>query len=349
MKIAIDCRMISSSGIGTYLSGILPYLLEEKHKFLLIGSKEKLIKFNEMNNVKILNCDIKTFSLKEFLFFPVNEINNCDIFYTPFFNIPGKIKIPIYSTIHDVVFLDMPELASKVGYLIRKYFYSRAYRLSKKIFTVSEFSKNRIEYFLGNKKEIIVTYNGVSDFILEKPDEEYIKKDYLIFVGNIKRHKGLKVLLEAFIELKKEGYSYKLMIIGEKNNFKTKDKEVIKILEDQKVNKDIVFTGYVDNKELKKLIAEAKILIQPSLYEGFGIPPLEALALGTEVILSDIEVFKEIYSDLPVNFFEVNNVKELKKIILKKNKKNNFRNLNKYSHKNVVKIIFKIMSGEKNG
>lgn len=352
MKIAIDCRMINSSGIGTHLSGVLPYLLEEKHKFLLIGSKEKLIKYSEMDNVEVLDCDIKIFSLKEFLFFPTEKINNCDIFYSPFFNIPGKIKIPIYSTIHDLVFLDMPELTSKIGYLIRKYFYCRAYRLSKKIFTVSEFSKNRIEYFLGNKKEIIVTYNGVSDFILEKPDKEYIKKNYLIFVGNIKKHKGLKVLLEAFTELKKEGYPYKLLIVGEKNNFKTKDKEVIKILEDQKLNKDIIFTGYVDNKKLKKMVAEAKALIQPSLYEGFGIPPLEALALGTDVILSDIEVFKEIYSDLPVRFFKVNNVKELKKIILEKKIKNknditNIVNLkNKFDLKNVGLKILKELKNE---
>uniref|UniRef100_UPI0022DF67BA glycosyltransferase n=1 Tax=Fusobacterium varium TaxID=856 RepID=UPI0022DF67BA len=173
----------------------------------------------------------------------------------------------------------------------------------------------------------------ISDFILEKSDEEYIKKDYLIFVGNIKKHKGLKILLEAFTELKKEGYPYKLVIVGEQNNFKTKDEEVIKILENSKLNKDIIFTGYVDNKKLKKLIAEAKILIQPSLYEGFGIPPLEALTLGTDVILSDIEVFKEIYSDLPVNFFEIENKKNLKEKILNfkrknKNQKNNYNYIN---------------------
>ncbi|MDY4006926.1 glycosyltransferase family 4 protein [Fusobacterium varium] len=351
MKIAIDCRMINSSGIGTYLSAILPYMLEEKHKFLLIGCKEKLIKFGKKDNVEILNCDIKIFSLKEFLFFPTKQINNCDIYYTPNFNIPKGIKIPIYSTILDVIFLDMPELTSKIGYLIRKYFYKRTYKLSKKIFTVSEFSKNRIEHFLGNKKEIIVTFCGISDFILEKLDEEYVKKDYLIFVGNIKKHKGLKILLEAFMDLKKEGYPYKLIIVGEQNNFKTKDREVLKILENLKLNKDIIFTGYVNNKELRKLIAEARILIQPSLYEGFGIPPLEALVLGTDVILSDIEVFKEIYSDLPVSFFRVNNVNELKKIILEKKGKEFFKSFkqNKYSYKNTSKIILKILLGEKNG
>lgn len=346
MKIAIDCRMIDSSGIGTYLSGILPYLLKEKNEYLLIGSKEKLDKFKKLENVKILDTDIKIFSLREFLFFPTKEINKCDIFYSPFFNIPNGIKIPIYSTIHDVVFLDLPELTSKIGYLIRKYFYKRAYRISKKIFTVSEFSKKRIQHFLGTKKEIIITYNGVADYILEKSDEEYVKKDYLIFVGNIKKHKGLKTLLQAFEELKKEGYSSKLVIVGNQKNFKTVDKEVIKILEDKNLNKDIIFTGYVNNKELKKLIAEAKILIQPSLYEGFGIPPLEALALGTNVILSDIEVFKEIYSKLPVTFFKAEDQKDLKiKILLDRVFKIDER-INSYSYKKTEKIINKEFIGE---
>ena len=74
---------------------------------------------------------------------------------------------------------------------------------------------------------------------------------------------------------------------------------------------DLIFTGKVDDKTLKKIMSEAKVLIQPSLYEGFGIPPLESMYLGTPVILSDIPVFKELYSDFPVTFFHVNDVNDL--------------------------------------
>lgn len=318
MKVAIDCRMYNSSGIGTYIREILPYIVETENKFLLIGNKEDLKEYETLKNIEIQECDIPIFSPKEVFFFPTKRINECDIFYTPNYNIPGGIKIPIYSTIHDVIFLDMPELTSKFGYLIRKIFYKRAYYLSKTIFTVSIFSKKRIEYHLGNKKEIIVTYNGISKHILEDDGSVYEKKDYIIFVGNIKKHKGLKTLLLAYKEAKKEGLTSNLVIVGNQNNFKTKDEEIIEILEKSK-DEGIIFTGYVDNKELKKLIAEAKVLVQPSLYEGFGIPPLEALALGTPAIVSDIEVFKEIYSELDVEFFETNNWIKLKKL-LKNNK-----------------------------
>ncbi|MGL5932158.1 MAG: glycosyltransferase, partial [Cetobacterium sp.] len=146
-------------------------------------------------------------------------------------------------------------------------------------------------------------------------------------------------LLLAYKEAKKEGMTSNLVIVGNQNNFKTKDEEVIEILENSK-NEGIEFTGYVDNKELKKLIAEAKVLVQPSLYEGFGIPPLEALALGTPAIVSDIDVFKELYIDLNIKFFEVNNWKNLKNIFLKDFFKNKmqFNNI-KYNYK---ECFFKI-------
>lgn len=339
-KIAIDCRMINNSGIGTYLREILPYLLETQNEFLLIGTREKLKEFLEYKNVKLLECNIKIFSFKELFCFPVKSINQCDIYYSPNFNIALGIKIPIYLTIHDVVFLDMPELTSKIGYIVRKFYYKLAYKKAKKIFTVSNFSKKRIEEHLGREKKVVVTYNGVSKYILEKSDEKYVKKDYIIFVGNIKKHKGLKTLLEAFKLVKEKDKKLKLVIVGNQNNFRTKDKEVIKLLENPNLNNDIIFTGYVNNKELKKLIAEARILVQPSLYEGFGIPPLEALALGTNVIVSDIEVFREIYNSLPVIFFKIFDVKMLeKKINILKSRKSQKYTSSKLTYQNCADII----------
>ena len=250
-KIAIDCRMINNSGVGTYLREILPYLLETQNKFLLIGNKEKLKEFLKYGNTEILECDIKIFSLQELFLFPVKKINQCDVYYSPNFNIALGIKVPIYLTIHDVIFLDMPELTSKLGYIIRKFYYKLAYKKSQEIFTVSNFSRKRIEEHLGKEKKIIVTYNGVSKYILEKSNEEYIKKDYIIFVGNIKKHKGLKTLLEAFKLVKKVDKTLKLVIVGNQNNFRTKDKKVIKLLEDKTLHRDIIFTGYIDNNELR--------------------------------------------------------------------------------------------------
>lgn len=345
-KIAIDCRMYGNSGIGTYIREILEYLIKEDKQYLLIGNIEKLKHFKS-EKVKILECNIPPFSIKEFIFFPVKEINKYDLFYTPNYNIPGGIKIPIYSTIHDVVFLDIPELVkSKFGRFIRKYFLKRAINISQKIFTVSNFSKQRIENYFGNKKEIIVTYNGISKFILtnEKIEKKRkVKEDYLIFVGNIKKHKGLKVLLGAYQKALKLGLNKKLIIVGNSFNFKTKDDELFDYLNNKK-NKDIVFTGFISNEELLNYIYFADVLVQPSLYEGFGIPPLEALFLNTPVIISDIVVFKEIYNYLPVTFFKTGNEEDLNKKLFEIKKIKDIENLRKeilsiYSYDCVAKNI----------
>jgi glycosyltransferase involved in cell wall biosynthesis len=307
--------MYSQSGIGTYLREILPYILKEKYEFLLIGDKDK-IGHLEYENIEILHCKIPIFSVKEAIGFPVKKINECDRFYTPNYNIPWGIKIPIFPTIHDVVFLDMPEITnSYIGFKIRKLFLKRAVKISEVIFTVSNFSKSRIEKHFKFEKEILVAGNGISRQIIDypsNPESENIgkKNPYIVYVGNIKKHKGLGVLLKAFKIALQKGFDKKLVIVGKSENFRTKDDEILRELNNLKEN-EIIFTGYVSDEELIKWLVNADALIQPSLYEGFGIPPLEALFLGTKVIVSDIAVFREVYSDLPVKYFKTADSEDL--------------------------------------
>lgn len=348
MKIAIDCRTLGNSGIGVYLREILKYILKEDAEFLLIGDIEKLKKYSS-KNIKILDCKIKPFSLGEILSFPRKEINKYDSFYSPNFNIPYGLKINIFSTIHDVVFLDVDGVVSQIGRLIRKYYLSRALKVSKKIFTVSKFSKKRISYHFGKEDKIIIGYNGISSYLKESIKTSEIDilkkyklntKGYIIYVGNIKKHKGLKTLLEATNDILDE--KLKLVIVGENKNFKTSDKKIEKILLKNK-NKNIIFTGRVLDEELKILLKNSKTLIQPSLYEGFGIPPLEALYLGVKPIISDIEVFKELYLNLPVVFFKVGDKKDLKTQIKKyepQYQKENVKLMKEFDYKNTSKIIY---------
>ena len=103
----------------------------------------------------------------------------------------------------------------------------------------------------------------------------------------------------------------KLVIVGNSCNFKTQDSDLISKIKEQDDN--ILFTGWLPSEDVYNTIMHAECLVQPSLYEGFGIPPLEALYLGCSVIVSDIPVFKEIYNDLPVCFFDSRNKMDLVK------------------------------------
>ena len=104
MKIAIDARLIGNSGIGTYIENIVPMLVNrhKQHHYLLIGHESQIGLYRGISNVELLLTDISQFSLKECVAFPVEEINKCDAFYCPYINVPGGIRVPVYSTIHDV-------------------------------------------------------------------------------------------------------------------------------------------------------------------------------------------------------------------------------------------------------
>lgn len=305
MKIAIDCRYLGKSGIGRVCRGILDNLDYQENEYYLIGNPKELSNYN----ATIIEDLSDPFSPKGLLTYHKKLNSVCDIYLTPNFIVPFGIKIPIYSIIHDLIFLDLKKMTKGVvDKLIKKYLLLRCVKKSRKVFCVSEFTKNRcIHYYKKYTNKFIVNYNGLSDSVLSYDKTVEKRKGDLIFVGNVKPHKGLKTLVEAFNMLP-DGYTLK--IIGEKDNF------ITGFNTDDIKNDKIVFTGKLSDDKLLDEIASAEFLIQPSEYEGFGIPPLEALYLGTKPIVSDIEVFKEVYNGFPVQFFALSNASDLKDKIL---------------------------------
>lgn len=322
MRLAVDCRMYGKSGIGSFLAGILPYLCADggfDSIFLLAGADNegelRAAVQDFAGRAETVLCDVKPFSLRELLFFPrsiASRINACDCYFTPYCNVPSGIHVPVYTTIHDLVFLDFPGLTGRLGLLARKFFYKYAVFRSKAVFTVSEFSRGRIRELLACKKPVPVACNGIPRFMEEAKGQGRLdgirKEDFVIFVGNIKAHKGLLTLLEAFPAFRAKTGA-RLVIVGSADNFRTRDEETQRQLE--KGCDGIEFTGHVSDERLVELLVSARLLVQPSLYEGFGIPPLEALYCGTRAVISDIPVFREIYADFPVRFFRAGDALDL--------------------------------------
>jgi len=206
----------------------------------------------------------------------------------------------------------MPELTSKTGLAARMWFYRRAYKKSKKIFTVSEFSKSRIQYHLGTSKPVIVTHSAIQPmFLAYRTNIKNLQKtETIVFIGNIKKHKGLDLLLDAFLLAKNEGLPHSLVVIGAKENFRTSDNTVLHKIES--FGSAVVFTDFISDEKVMEYLSKAALLVQPSFYEGFCLPPLEAMVLGTNALISDIPVLKEIYSDYPVTFFRSGDPSDLK-------------------------------------
>jgi len=304
MKLAVDCRMLGTGGIGTYIAELIPLFLEQ-YDCLLVGRTEDISAYADNPHAELCPCAVPAFSLRELCAFPkltAERINTCSAYYTPYCNIPSGIRVPVFSTIHDIVFLDVPGLASKTGTAVRKAFYKHAVRRSRAVFTVSKFSAERIRTQLKCRKPVVVTYSAVPSWLLNGTDPAVQKDGSILFVGNIKRHKGLHLLLPAFKTAVEHGLTSQLVIVGNAANFRTGDDTILHEID--AMGKDSVrFTGKVSDAELRVLYQRTSLLVQPSLYEGFGLPPLEALALGTNALISDIPVFKEIYGQYPVTFF----------------------------------------------
>lgn len=344
MKIFIDCRMLGSGGIGTYLESLLPYFTGSYQCILLINNKQKAFLPELKGNPELIESDIKTFSIKELFLFPKELkkiINSCDLYYTPYCNIPSGIRVPVFSTVHDIVFLDVPDLASKTGVIIRKFFYQRAINRSRVIFTVSNFSADRIKAKLKIKnKPLIVTYNAVPEHFSKAAESTQQKDNSIIYVGNIKKHKGLTCLLEAFEICRNKGLDCRLVIIGNAENFRSSDSKITQFISNAS-EKGIIFSGRISDAELQTYYQKARLLVQPSLYEGFGMPPLEALSLGTGVIISDIPVFKEIYQGFPVTYFKSQDSSDLAdKIMQNFDKPSPAAIPDKYSFEKTAEIIF---------
>ena len=309
MKIAIDCRYLGKSGIGRVCQGILDHLDYNEHEYFLIGNEEKLRAYSP---AYIIPNDENPFSPKGLFSFPKMINQFCDCIIIPNFIIPYGIRIPVYSVMHDLIFLDLPKITTKgfLDYRIKKMLLKRCMKKSVRIACVSGFTKSRCEhYFPKYACKCYVNYIGLSEDVLNFDTSGIEKTNSIIYVGNVKPHKGLKTLIDAFHMLPKG--MYRLKIIGEKEGF------LVGMKEEDLQSDDVIFTGRLSDDQLLREIASAKFLVQPSLYEGFGLPPLEALYLGTQPIISDIPVFKEVYGDLPVIFFKTEDAKDLENVLIR--------------------------------
>jgi len=193
-------------------------------------------------------------------------------------------------TIHDVAFIVNPGWFNKKFVLFYKFLIPRIAKKSKAIFTVSNFSKQEIiKYIKIEAEKIKVVYNSVSCFPIERQVENKYGR-YILFVGSIDKRKNISALIEAFNNVK--DIDLKLLIAGDVSSV-FNNKENINL----KNNERVSFLGRVNDAELSSLYANALMFIYPSLYEGFGLPPLEAMYYNCPAIVSDIGSLIEICND----------------------------------------------------
>lgn len=316
-KIIIDGRKLKDFGIGTYIFHIFKFAnnyYKENLSLLCYPSHISELMNLNINNSYYIPTTAKLYSLQEHILVShlINKIN-FQLFHSPHYVVPIFIKCPTIVTIHDVIHLFYP---SK-GFLqkfIAKFLMKIAITKSYKIITVSNKSKIDIVKFFPNASDKIITiYNGVDESFLDMPDEQQLKqisinfslpKKYILYVGNNLKHKNIKRLLKGFEIFSSRNNDYYLILVGGiKKNF------VRRFVKKDTFNR-IIILPFLDKQTLQCVYYLSDFLVMPSLYEGFGLPVLEAMACRTAVLCSDIPVFKELFADIPcyINPYNINEI-----------------------------------------
>lgn len=302
MNIFLDCRMIKMSGIGRYIENIIKNNIY-KENIIGLGDKSEIDSVEKIKDT--ITFDSKIYGIKEQINYPYKELKKADLLHVPHYNIPIMYRGKLITTIHDITHILFPQyLPNKFAFYYARFMISRAIKQSDYILTVSQNSKNDlIKYFNADDKKIIVTYNGIDNIFVkkDKSEYEYLYKKYniennkkiILYVGNKKPHKNIDTLIKA-INCTKNKDDYILILTGKGFDGYTQLEELSNELN---MNEQIKHTGIVTDEELVNLYNLADIFVYPSLYEGFGIPPLEAMACGTPVICSNTSSLPEVVGD----------------------------------------------------
>jgi glycosyltransferase involved in cell wall biosynthesis len=320
MRIAFDLRRIGNPGIGRYMKCLTEAVVAQapEHEYLLIlpPGGEALV---EAPKAEKISPRLKYYSLREQIELPrILARHKIDLLHSPHFLLPLVRPCPAVATIHDVVYLACPQdLPSRAGRLYYRAMMHACSRLAARIITDSEHSRKEIQRVLhADPARIEVIYPGVDPQFFRVTDPARLKaararygidRDYVLCVGIYKARKNHAGLLRAFRRVLDGGVPAQLVIAGPMAEGET---GLRRLAAELGVSDSVVFTGFVDEPDLRALYSAARVCACPSLYEGFGFTVLEAMACGAPVVCSSATSLPEVAGDAAL-YFDPNEPEEI--------------------------------------
>ena len=298
------------TGIGNYVYNLLDQFDKESLEDIVLINYQKNSHFKNLEQILIKN-PLDPLGNKSFYFWHIYlhavlkaKDYGLDIIHSPENATPfTALKPNKVITVHDITPHFFPESFSPLTLLRYRLLFSRAMETSDRIIVDSISTKNDlIKYYKVKQEKIRVIYLGVNNAfkcfeetkVEEIKDKWRIDFPFILYVGTIEPRKNIYRLLMAFSKIKKKNAKYKLLMMGIKG---WKFKNLLETINNLNLQKDIIFTGYVTDHELPLLYNAADLFIYPSLYEGFGLPPLEAMACGCPVVTSNTSSLPEVIGD----------------------------------------------------
>ncbi len=320
MRIGIDARLWSQSGVGRYIRNLVFNLqkLDTKNEYYIFLAHPEYYRLDYHNKKfhKVL-ANFKWYGVSEQIKFPIllNKYK-LDLVHFPHFNVPilyrGKFVVTIHDLIHEHFQMRRATTLNPLVYKLKQWGYKKVFnsalKKSQKVIVPSNFVKQQIiNKWDVNQDKIAVTYEGVEEQLIAaatccteseigKALKKYqIKPPFIFYVGNAHPHKNVEGLIKTFLNLRNNYQYLQLVLSGSDHYFWERIKKEFK-------QKDIIYTGYIDDKDLICLYKSAKCFVMPSFEEGFGIPLLEAMACKCPVVSSDKGSLPEIGGNAALYF-----------------------------------------------
>jgi glycosyltransferase involved in cell wall biosynthesis len=302
MRVLLDCRMASWTGIGRYSTGLA----------------RELAKMDGLEIVQVIEegstapvPDAETVTARSHAFYPTGGLElgrivataKPDLVHCLHVPTPIPVRHPLAVTIHDLMPLRVPEvMPSFVRRTAYRWWNARAASVAGVLLANSQATATDIRAFFPRANaRVRVVLHAADDFadgeVAALPAELAAGGPYLLSMGNTKPHKDLPTLLRAFAQLDVRRPDLRLLLVG-----RDEPGYAASVLGDTPAARRVTFTGHVDDATLRALYAGAEAFVFPSRYEGFGLPPLEAMASGVPVVCSDAASLPEVVGDAALLF-----------------------------------------------
>lgn len=306
-SIGIDARKAQDFGIGTYIRHLVEGLgeIDEENRYVLFVGPESRQVFTELPpNFELIDETSPVYSMREQVALAWKLLRlDLDLYHATHYVLPAWVPCRAVVTIHDIIHLLYPQfLPSPLAFLYAQRMIHRSLARGDAIITVSASSRTDLmEYFDVPGRKIRVVYQGVSDRFRQRLAEDAlsqvleqlgVRRPYLLFVGNPKPHKNLANVVRAYARARQlEEFDAELVAIGDRGGG---DFKIHQLAEQLGVGRNVRLLGHVADEALPALYQGASLFVFPTLYEGFGLPVVEAMAAGVPVITSRNSALQEI-------------------------------------------------------
>lgn len=350
-RIGIDARFYGplGKGLGRYTQEVVDNIikLDQDNEYVIFLRRENFDEFITDNpKVKKVLAAARWYSLAEQIIMPwLIFKERFNLIHFPHFNVPIFTPVKFVVSIHDLILTKYPtKRSSRQLYWLKNLGYRLVIWLAiwraKKILTASQYSKNDLIGRFKIKSEKILVVNYGASNLKQGQDLRFVKKldnrktllsysiigNFILYVGSAYPHKNLEMLLAVFFEFYKKYPDFRLMLVGCEDYFYRylKQKaEKMELWREKDQTSPVIFAGYIPDAELEVLYQQACFYIFPSLYEGFGLPPLEAMAKGCPVLSSNRSCLPEILGKAALYF----NPKDKNDMLIKMEKITSDKNL----------------------